>query len=812
MKSCLLRFVCLAALACAGPAGAQNAAAPRDFAIAPVPFKEVQIADDFWRPRLENNRNITIPALLTRYGEHPDLRLLEAVCYELERKPDAGLKQRIDAALDAHIAAIRSQEQRWSNEGDGSFFNAGNFLEAAVAYYEATGSRKLLDVAIEIANDLDASFGPDKRHDISNHEGIKIGLLRLYRGTHDEKYLRLAKFFLDARGNPDHRAKMFGSYAQDQEPVILQTRAIGHAVRATYLYTPLTELAALTGNPAYAAASERIWDDAMSKRTFLTGGFGSYRDQENFGDDYDLPNASCWNEICAAYGGTLWNEKLFLLTQDGKYADMLEHTLYNALLAGVSLRGDMFLYQAPLKAFAGFGRQAWFGPNCCPPNVARLLPQLGALAYAHNDNSIYINLFVAGAAAIMLGSHPVVISQETKYPWDGRVKISVNPQTPAKFAVYVRIPGWVQGNGWPTGLYRDEPMAESEQGFSLVVTVGGVSYPVSGQTEKGYVKIEMEWKAGDAIELKMKMPVRQVLASENVAEDRGLVALERGPLVFCLEKTDNPGGVFNLVLPPTTDLRFVFRPDLLGGIGTIAGEALALSRGPDRVSVVKQLRPFTAIPYYAFANRDRGEMAVWLARDEGKAQLPPVPTIASTSRATSSCGNGSVSDNYPGYRPPSVQQRMYPLSQDGSGDISAIYDQAEPVNSEDGSARFLRLRPQTGSNAWVQYDFAKPEKVSSVEVYWKDDKQFCVPPQSWRVLYRDGQEWKPVNTISAGPVEKDKFNKTTFEPVTTSALRLDITLREKVYKKGSLGPPDANYLTRDTAWYEGGVIEWRINP
>ena len=341
--------------------------------------------------------------------------------------------------------------------------------------------------------------------------------------------------------------------------------------------------------------------------------------------------------------------------------------------------------------------------------------------------------------------------------------------------------------------------------------IGGADYPVSGQTEKGYVKMESEWRQGDWIELKFKMPVRRVMAADEVADDRGMVALARGPLVYCVEKSDNPGGIFNLLLPDQADLKFAFRADLLGGIGTITGQALALSRGADQVEVFREVRSFIAIPYYAFANRDRGEMEVWMARDEAKVEMAPAPTIASTSRASSSCNNGSVAENYPQRRPPSVSQRMYPLSQDGSGEIRAIQAQREPVNSEDGSGRFLRLRPQSGDQAWVQYDFAKPEKVSSTEVYWKDDRQYCVLPKSWRVLYRDGTEWKKVNTITSAAVEKDKFNQVSFDPVTTSALKVEITLQERIYKKGDLGPPDANYLTEDRPWYEAGVIEWRVN-
>jgi DUF1680 family protein len=780
-----------------------------DYAVAAVSYKDVQVTDSFWTPRMENNRNVSIPGMLARFdkaGRNPESRLLEAACYVLAKHPDPALRSRIDSYLDRAIERIRSRKQVWSSEGDGDFFAAGNFLELGVAYFEATGSRKMLDVAIEIADDLDSVFGPGKRYDISNHEGIKIGLLRLYRCTGNDRYLRLAKFFLDTRGNPESRSIMYGPYAQDHAPVKSQTRAIGHAVRATYLYTPLTDIAALTADQEYAQANERIWEDAISRRTYLTGGIGSYRDEEDYGDDYDLPNLAAWNEICAAYGNAFWNQKLFLLRQDAKFVDVLERTLYNAFLVGVSLSGDTYLYQAPLITYGNFVRQTWFGPNCCPPNLARLLPQLGGLIYAQGDQSLYVNLFVGSKAEIRMKDTPLTIMQETKYPWDGAVKFSIEPQKPQSFALFVRIPGWARNQPMPGSLYSYLPAPE--QAVSLSVNGSAASYTV----EKGYARMEREWKAGDTVQLHLPMPVRRAMASEQVADNRSMIALEHGPLVFCAEQADNPEGVFNLVLPEKAELQFTFRPDLLGGIGEIAGKAMAVSRGPDRTSVVQKEVNFKAIPYYAFSNRAPGEMSVWLARETAKARIAPLPTLASTSRASSSCGNGTVAENYPGNKPPTIERRFYPISQDGSGDIRAIYDQMEPANSEDGSAPFLRLHPQSGDQAWVQYDFAGPAQVSSVDVYWKDDKQYCVVPASWRLVYKSGNDWKPVATTESYGMAKGQYNRISFQPVTTSALRIEIQLQAKVYKKGTLGPPDGNYLDQDLTWYEGGVIEWRVNP
>ena len=655
MKQLSFNIICLAVIAYSSMAYCQAVRSKSDYPLAPLTYKDVQISDAFWTPRLENNRTVSIPGLFDRYektNHGPDLRLVEAACYELAKRPDPALKARIDSKLDNIIEQIRSRKQKWSTEGDGDTLWAGNFLEVSVAYYEATGSRKLLDAAIEIADDLNDVFGPNKRHDISNHEGIKMGLVRLYRCTGEDKYLQLAKFFLDSRGNPAGRSGLYGPYAQDQQPVKSQTRAIGHCVRATYLYIPLTDIAQLTADADYVRADQRIWEDAVSKRTYLTGGIGSYRDEEDYGDDFDLPNLNCWNETCAAFGNIFWNQKLFLLNQDAKYIDLMERTLYNAFLAGVSLGGDTYLYQTPLKTYGNFARQGWFGPNCCPPNVARLLPQLGNLIYAQGPESLYVNLFIGGKAETKLGDTPLSIAQETNYPWDGAVKIAVNPQKPRKFAVYVRIPGWSRNQPMPGLLYRYLPVRDEP--ISLSINGGTAPYTM----EKGYAKIEREWKTGDHIQLDIPMIVRRVVAADQVADDRGMVALERGPLVFCAEQVDNPSGVFSLQLGDEETMQFA-----LGGvkgfgksekIGAITGNAFGLSRSGDGARVVTELRAFTAIPYYAFANRSPGEMSVWLARTGAKAIIAPKTSIASTSRASSSCGNGTVAENYPGHNPPSI--------------------------------------------------------------------------------------------------------------------------------------------------------------
>jgi len=735
-----------------------------------------------------------------------EARLVEAASDFLAKNPDPALKELIESGCDKSIERFRSMKGKWPSSGDGSMGGVGTLAQSAIAFYEATGNRKLLDAAIEIADDLDTVFGPGKRHDISNHEGVKMGLIPLFRATGDDKYVRLAKFFLDERGNAQSGRTLYGEYAQDHVPVKSQTRAIGHCVRATYLYNPLTDIVALTGDTEYAQAVERIWEDAVTKRTYLTGGIGSDPHHEAYGDDYDLPNLACWNEICAAVGNTWWNHRMFLLNQNAKYLDVAERILYNGLLAGVSLSGDRFLYQTPLKTYGSFARQPRFGPNCCPPNITRFLASMGNLIYATDKKGIYVNLFIGSKARIDWKKNPVGLEQQTNYPWDGRTKIKVDPAKDKTFGIFVRIPGWARGEAIPgCGLYRFLEPKDLE--FKL--TVNG--QPAAYVLDKGFARIERSWTKGDVVELEFPMRVQRVLADDRVADDRGMVALQRGPLVFCAEGIDNGGAVFNLLIPDSAGFDFAVRKDILDGMGVISGKILALSRSKDKVSVEKQEKDFRAVPFYAFGNRGPGEMAVWLAREESRVELPPAPTIASTSRTSSSCGNGTFAENYPGHKLPSIAQAVYPNTQDGSGDIRAISDQLEPVNSKDGSSYFLRLRPQSGDRAWVQYDFSKATKVSSVDVYWKDDAQYCPVPSAWRLVFKVGNEWTPVKASDVYGVEKDKFNTVHFEPVTTTALRLEIQLQAQTYKKGLLGPPDGGLTRNDTTWYEGGLIEWRVN-
>ena len=774
-----------------------------------IALNKVKIHDQFWNPRIENNMKVSIPVMLDKYEEMeraPDPKLVEAIGYLLQTNPDPVLQERMDIDNEKLIGRVlpHGKPRAWKQLLNGEMYSAGHFMEAAVAYYDATGNRRMLDAAILLADDIDSHFGPGKRLDVSQHEELKIGLLKLYHATGDGKYLNLSRFFMDERGHSHNGRELYGEYAQDHMPVVEQPEAVGHTVRATYLYTPLAELAAITGDDKYKGASDRLWEDALYRKTYITGSIGTYRDHEDYGKAYELPTVSCWNETCASIGNVFWNYQMFSLHRNAKYFDVLENVLYNGFLSGVSLDGNEYFYQNPLRTFGEFERHPWFGPNCCPPNVVRLLASLGKYIYATSGDDFYVNLFIGSTVETTLGNKQVTISQETGYPWVGNVKIKVEPEGSDKFTINVRIPGWTASEPLPGDLY-----AFNDQQQPVIMKLNGREIEI--QPANGYASISRTWKNGDIIELDMEMPVRKVISNEKVVENKGMVALQRGPLVYCAEEADNAGGVMNLYIPNDAIFESEYQEDILGGIVVVKGTVRRVTRGDDQVSVTTVESPIVAIPYYSWANREEGEMTVWIPASEERVLLPPVPSIASTSRVTSSCGTGSIEDNYPGGNVPDIATRFYPRAQSGSAGFAALYDQITPVNSFDGSSTYLSLRPQTGNDAWVQYDFSKAEKIGSVDVYWKDDKQYSLAPESWQLMYKSGNKWLPVQNLAGYGVEKDKFNTVTFEPVTTNGLRLVIKLSGQTFRKGELGPPDGNYMPEETIWYETGIIEWRVN-
>ena len=807
----LMAVVLLGFVAFIGGCAPKTDSSLQDYPLHAVSLHDVDVTDAFWAPRIQTTREVTFPYLLNRgTGRGLEGRMMEAASYFLAKEYDPALHARIEESyetLDQSMHTLMTNE--WPLVGDGPFMRVGHFIESAIAYLDATGDDKFLKLAMEVADDIDRQFGHGKRTDISNHEEIELALVKLYFATGEERYARLSQFLVDVRGTTEGGRTMYGFYSQDAEPVREQKRAIGHAVRATYLYCAVADLGALCPHDHYHNTIHTIWNDAVSKRTFLTGGVGSNRRMEDFGDAYTLPNAACWNEICAAVGNTNWNHRMFHLDRNGKYLDVMERILYNAFLTGVSLDGTTFLYQAPLKTWPEFRRQPSFGPNCCPPNVTRLMASLGTYIYSYDPSNLYVNLFVGSKARFEVSGREVSLQQETNYPWDLTTRITVGISEPSDFGIYVRIPGWAQGKYDPGNLYSFT--SPSSEKFTL--TINGKTESV--RVKDGFAVLKRKWSNKDVIEVSFPSDVQLVKADDRVLESKGMVAVTRGPIIYCVEGLDHrldfTNNIFSLIVPESTKLEYLYDPALLGGIGTVQGSVERLVRDGEERELKRVPVKLKAIPYYAFGNRAATEMAVWLASDEKRAETVPAITLASTSLATSSSGHGTVVDNYPGNNPPTVARRMYPWSQDGSGSISAIYDGFTPVNSEDGSSTFLRLRPQSGSAAWVQYDFVGPAEVSSVSVYWKDDKQFCVAPASWKLLYRDEKgAWKPVQSPSGYGVEKDTYNKTTFTPVRTDGLRMEIELDARVYKAGVLGQPDANYLREDQTWYEGGVIEWIV--
>jgi len=610
-----------------------------------VPFTDVVIADEFWAPRLETNRKVTVPYCFKKceetgridnftkaaglmpgkfegkyFNDSDVYKVIEGAAYSLKSHPHPQLEKYVDGVIDKIAAAqwqdgylytfyslpSRQSEKRWTNTRVmHELYCAGHFFEAAVAYYQATGKRKILDVAIRLADCIDSVFGPDKKRDIPGHEEIEIGLVKLYHATGNEKYLKLAKFFLDERGRA-HDRELYGPYCQDHKPVVEQDAAVGHAVRAGYLYCGMADVASLTGDADYVKALDRIWQDIVSKKLYITGGIGATRKGEAFGDGYELPNATAYNETCAAIANAMWNHRMFLLHGDARYIDVLERIIYNGFLSGVSLEGDKFFYPNPLASEGKYQRSPWFGCACCPSNIVRFIPSVPGYVYAGKDDALYVNLFVAGAGTFKLANNTVKLRQETQYPWDGRVKITVEPRRPAEFAIYLRIPSWAQNQPVPSDLYRY--MDESNEKATCQVN----GKPFAPDMDKGFARIERRWEKGDTIELELPMPVRRVLCNEKVKENDGKVALQRGPIVYCAEEADNGENVGRLLLSADVKLKAEYRKDLLGGLCVITGWVRTWHLNNEYVFPDEQ--DFVAIPYYAWSHRGPGEMAVWLAR------------------------------------------------------------------------------------------------------------------------------------------------------------------------------------------------------
>lgn len=782
---------------------AQKEQLKHGYPIDPVPFTSVKVSDSFWGQRLKASREVTIPLAFSKCEEtgryrnfelaaHPSdttkvtgysfddtdvYKTIEGASYSLQTYPDKQLAHYMDSVLDIVAAAqepdgylytARTMNPKHPHEWAGSkrwekveelsheFYNLGHMVEGAIAHYQATGSRKFLDIAIRYADCVCREIGDGEGQvvRVPGHQIAEMALAKLYLVTGDQKYLDQAKFFLDKRGYTSRKDE----YSQAHKPVIEQDEAVGHAVRAAYMYAGVADVAALTGDTSYVQAIDRIWDNIVSKKLYITGGIGATNQGEAFGKNYELPNMSAYCETCAAIGNVYVNYRLFLLHGDAKYYDVLERTLYNGLISGVSLDGGGFFYPNPLESMGQHQRQPWFGCACCPSNICRFIPSLPGYVYAVKDNQVYVNLFMGNEAELKVGGKKVILHQETRYPWDGHVTLTVDKNAAGTFAMKIRIPGWVRNQVVPSDLYTYSD--GKRPGYS--VKVNGEA--VTSALEQGYFTIERKWKKGDRVELQLDMEVRTVKANGKVEADRGRMAVERGPIVYCAEWPDNSFNVLSLLMNQHPQFEVVERPDLLYGLNQIKTPVQTLEYDEQGRLVVKD-QELTLIPYYAWAHRGPGNMAVWLPSEVRATRPVAIPTLASKSQ---------VSASHP------------------AKSLTAITDGLVPADENDRTIPYYHWWPKEGTTEWIVYEFPEKTEVSSSTVYWYDDAPWgsCRLPRSWKVYYKnEAGEWTPVPEADAYPVSKGNPNTVHFAPVSTSAVKLEVVLPEK---------------------YAAGMYEWEI--
>lgn len=776
--------------------------------IVEVPFTNVHLSDNFWLPRIEINRTVSIPSAFReceksgrfdnfaiagglKEGEHrgdfsfddtDPYKVIEGASYSLAVHYD----KQLDHYLDSVIAIIASAQEddgylttcvtnkcyrlsgwwgrsKWEKINSHELYNSGHLIESAIAHFRATGKRSFLNVAIKNADLVCKTFGPNEGqiHRPGGHPIIEMALCKLYKVTGNKKYLDGARYFVEETGRctDGHHPS---EYSQDHKPILQQDEIVGHAVRAGYLFSGVADVAALTNDKAYSEALQRIWNNMSSKKLFITGGIGSRAQGEGFGPNYELNNHTAYCETCAAIANVYWNHRMFLATGESKYIDVCERALYNNVLSGVSLSGDLFFYDNPLESDGEHGRQRWFGCACCPGNVTRFVASVPNYIYAAQGKDIYVNLYAQGKANI----GGVELEQTTDYPWDGKVRIRLN-KGGGKFSIKLRIPGWLKKHPFGNNLYTYLDAAKTAD-----ISVNGVKV---SHDNPDYVSIDRKWKKGDVIEINFPMEVRRVQANDNAEDDRGKVALERGPVVFCLEGKDQPDNtVFDKYILDSTPIQSHFEKDLLNGVVVLEGNAKELQRNGE----VKDVR-FRAIPYSTWNNRGGDQMEVWIANTPAKAVATPLPTIAS--RAQTFSNRGPIQNDAPETAP----------TDSWAGGVN---DQWEPKRSSDTSKPYHYWWLKRGTTESISYKFKEAEEVSNVQVYWLDfdhyDGDFRVP-ENWTLYYEtaDGS-WKEVEDHSPFTVKKDCYNSIDFKPVKTKGLKIVAKLQ-----KGQ----------------SGGMLEWKVN-
>lgn len=685
------------------------------YPIDPVPFTSVKVTDSFWGQRLNASREVTIPLAFSKCEEtgryqnfvnaaHPSdtikvgglafddtdvYKTIEGASYLLQTYPDKKLAKYIDSVLvivaaaqepDGYLYTSRTMNPKHPHEWAGSkrwekvedlsheFYNLGHMVEGAIAHYQATGKKNFLNIAIRYADCVCREIGTGEGQQIRvpGHQIAEMALAKLYLVTGDQKYLDQAKFFLDQRGYTSRTDE----YSQAHKPVVQQDEAVGHAVRAAYMYAGMADVAALTGDTAYIHAIDRIWDNIVGKKYYITGGIGATAAGEAFGKNYELPNMSAYCETCAAIGNVYVNYRLFLLHGESKYYDVLERTLYNGLISGVSLDGGGFFYPNPLESMGQHQRQPWFGCACCPSNICRFIPSLPGYIYAVKDKDVYVNLFMSNTSDLKVGGKAVSIEQTTKYPWNGDITIGINKNNAGQFNLKVRIPGWVRGQVVPSDLYT------YSDGKRLKYTVKVNGEVVQNELKDGYFCIDRRWKKGDKVEVHFDMEPRTVKANNKVEADRGRIAVERGPIVYCAEFPDNNFDIFSVFMNRNPKFEVVEKPDLLYGINQLKTGAQTLGYD-DQGRLTTTDVNLTLIPYYAWAHRGSGAMEVWLPQ-ELSASRPAMPaTLASESKIDASHRASS---------------------------ISAINDRLVPKDENDRSLPYYHWWPKQGTTEWITYE------------------------------------------------------------------------------------------------------------
>jgi len=763
------------------------------YPITPVPFTAVKVTDAFWGQRLKASREVTIPLAFSKCEEtgryrnfvnatHPSdttkvtgfsfddtdvYKTIEGASYSMQTFPSKKLDKYIDSVLtivaaaqepDGYLYTARTMNpkhphewagsKRWEKEEDLSheLYNLGHMIEGAIAHYQATGKRNFLNIAIKYADCAVREIGPNPGQVIvvPGHQIAEMALSKLYVVTGEKKYLDLAKFLLDKRGYTEKREE----YSQAHKPVLEQEEPVGHAVRAAYMYSGMADVAALTGDKGYFDAIDRIWDNMVNKKLYITGGIGATGNGEAFGNNYELPNMSAYCETCAAIGSVYLNYRLFLLHGDAKYYDVLERTLYNGLISGVSLDGGGFFYPNPLESIGQHQRQPWFGCACCPSNICRFIPSVPGYIYAIHNSDVYVNLFMANSLDLKVNGKPVVLKQTTNYPLSGDVSIEIKPKNKLDFNLKIRVPGWVKGVVVPGSLYSYAD--KKTLGYSIKVN-GQI---VESTIDKGYFDINRTWVKGDIVEIHFDMEPRTVIANSNVEADRGKIAVERGPLVYCAEWPDNDFSVLSVMMNKKPEFKVENKPELLYGINQIQTNAQTLSYDAHGRLVAKDVT-LKLIPYYAWAHRGNGEMSVWLPIDLNATRPIMPPTIASESKVSASHNVKS---------------------------IAAIHDGLLPKDENDHTIPYYHWWPKKGTTEWIVYNFGVTRTVSRSTVYWFDDSPWggCRIPQSWNIYYKNSAaEWTPVENTSAYGLEKGVGNEVTFKPVATKELKIEVKLTEK---------------------------------